>query len=178
MPEVQRIARRVRHLFTHHIDIEELEQAGYVGLVSAANTYDPRRGAFAPYSYWRVRGEMIDSQKRRVYREAQYASLHAIEDAHGGWLPPEIDTSPEPLVEDVLARNEVSCRLESAVGLLELRPGPHAQAFAMYAAGVPPREIARRLGLSSPTTTRAVIREAQEFLAHQLEASGGGANGV
>jgi RNA polymerase sigma factor (sigma-70 family) len=168
---VRRIARRVRHLFTHHIDIEELEQAGYVGLVSAANTYDPRRGAFAPYSYWRVRGEMIDSQKRRAFREAQHESLDAIADTHGGPPRPQIDVSPAPRVDELLTRDEVSCRLESAVGLLELRQGPHARAFAMHVAGVPPREIARRLGLSSPTTTRAVIREAQEFLAHQLEAS-------
>jgi RNA polymerase sigma factor (sigma-70 family) len=172
MPEVRRIARRVLHLFSHHIDVEELEQAGYVGLVSAANTYDPRRGAFPPYAYWRVRGEMIDSQKRRTFREAGHASLQSISDAHNGWMPLEIFRSPELAADELLARDEVSDKLDCAVRLLELQPGPHARAFAMHAAGVPAREIARRMGLSSSTTTRAVIREAQQFLAHQLGALG------
>ena len=84
MPEVQRIARRVRLMFTHHIQIDDLEQAGYVGLCSAANTYDPRNGAFAAYAYWRIRGEMIDSQKRRTFREAANVSLQGIAAAHDG----------------------------------------------------------------------------------------------
>jgi hypothetical protein len=62
-----------------------------LGLVSAANRYDPRVGAFAPFAYWRIRGEMVDSQKRRAFREAQHLSLDAIAAANDGWLPPEID---------------------------------------------------------------------------------------
>jgi RNA polymerase sigma factor (sigma-70 family) len=169
MPEVRRLARRVRRLFTHHVDIEELEQAGCVGLVSAANSYDPCAGPFPPYAYWRVRGEMVDSQKRRVFREAAHMSLSAIAEAHDGWLPPEIDTSPEPLIEAVLTRDEVSSGLKSSLELLEVRPGPHGRVFELYAAGVPAREIGWRLGLSSATETRVVIREAQAFLAQQLE---------
>jgi RNA polymerase sigma factor (sigma-70 family) len=169
MPEVRRLARRVQRMFTHHIQVDDLEQAGYVGLVSAANSYDPAAGPFPAYAYFRVRGEMIDSQKRRTFREAGHVSLHAIAEAHDGWLPPEIDTSPEPLVEAVLTRDEVSRGLKNSLRLLKLRPGPYAPAFVLHADGVPSREIALRLGLPSATETRVVIREAQEFLARELE---------
>jgi DNA-directed RNA polymerase specialized sigma subunit len=43
-----------------------------IGLVSAANDYGPAHWAFEPYAYLRVRGAIIDSQKRRgVPREAE-----------------------------------------------------------------------------------------------------------
>lgn len=158
MPEVQRIARRVARLFTHHVDVQELEQAGYVGLVSAANTYEPTRGAFAAYAYWRVRGEMVDSQKRRVFREAQHVSLHAIAAEYDGWLPPDIDTSPAPLPDAEIQRDQIHRMLHSAIAGL---PDPERRVMRAHLDGDSLGATARELGRSL-TWTRAKLADARE----------------
>lgn len=158
MPEVQRIAKRVLRIFTHHIDIEELIQSGYVGLVSASNTYDPRRGAFEPYAYWRVRGEMIDSQKRRAYREAMNASLHAIATANDGWLAPALDTDPRPLPDHVIEREQRARLLHNAIAEL---PPQEQRVIRGHLAGDSLGTMARELGRSL-TWTRLKLSEARE----------------
>jgi RNA polymerase sigma factor (sigma-70 family) len=158
MPEVQRIARRVMQLFTHHIPLEDLEQSGYVGLVSAANTYDPRAGAFAAYAYWRVRGEMIDSQKRRTFREAANLSLQGIAEAHDGWLPPALDTCPRPLQDEMAEREEIHRILQRAITAL---PDVERRVLRGHLAGDSLSLTAHHLGRSL-TWTRAKLAEARQ----------------
>lgn len=158
MPEVQRIARRVMQLFTHHIPIEDLEQSGYVGLVSAANTYNPRVGAFANYAYWRVRGEMIDSQKRRTFREAANLSLQGIAEAHDGWLPPALDTCPMPLQDEIAEREQIHRILQNAISAL---PELERRVMRGHLAGDSLSLTARQMG-KSLTWTRAKLAEARE----------------
>jgi len=48
-----------------HCDRENLEQAGVVGLVETANSYDPTRGvAFRTYAYPRIRGAIVDEMRK------------------------------------------------------------------------------------------------------------------
>ena len=48
-----------------HCDKENLEQAGIVGLVETANSYDPTRGvAFRTYAYPRIRGAIVDEMRK------------------------------------------------------------------------------------------------------------------
>ena len=158
MPEVRRIAQRVRRIFTHHIDMEDLVQSGYVGLASASNTYDPRRGAFEAYAYWRIRGEMVDSQKRRAFREAQNASLHGIARASDGWLPPKLDTDPQPLADVVVERDQIRQRLHEAIAEL---PDLEQNVMRGHLAGESLGAIARASGRSL-TWTRGVLGAARE----------------
>jgi RNA polymerase sigma factor for flagellar operon FliA len=59
-PRVTTIARSVRRLLPQ-APIDELESAGYEGLVQAALRYDPESGiAFAAFAHYRIRGAMID----------------------------------------------------------------------------------------------------------------------
>ena len=157
MPEVQRIARRVLRIFTHHIDIEELVQSGYVGLVSAANTYDPRAGKFEPYAYWRMRGEMIDSQKRRAFREAMY-SKEGFGAGADGWLPPAISTDPRPRADAVVEREQLHRLLHEAIAEL---PPPERHVIDRHLAGDSLGAIARASGRSL-TWTRGVLGAARE----------------
>jgi RNA polymerase sigma factor (sigma-70 family) len=157
MPEVQRIARRVVHLFTHHILIEDLEQSGYLGLVSAANTYDPRRGPFPAYAYWRIRGEMIDSQKRRTFREAGHLSLQGIAEAHDGWLPPSLDTSTLPLQDEMAEREEIHQILQDAITAL---PAAERRVLRGHLAGDSLSVTAHAMGRSL-TWTRGVLQQAR-----------------
>jgi RNA polymerase sigma factor for flagellar operon FliA len=47
------------------VDLENLEAAGTLGLVEAANRYDPSRGiAFDAYAYRRIRGAVLDELRR------------------------------------------------------------------------------------------------------------------
>jgi RNA polymerase sigma factor for flagellar operon FliA len=48
-----------------HYDKENLEQAGIVGLVETANSFDPTRGvAFRTYAYPRIRGAIVDEMRK------------------------------------------------------------------------------------------------------------------
>lgn len=69
MPKVRRIAHRLKTRLPSHIDVEELEADGYVGLVKAAERWDPTRGTpFAAYAWWWITGEIIEGL-RRTYRQ-------------------------------------------------------------------------------------------------------------
>ena len=171
MPEVRRIARRVRHLFTHHVEMDDLIQAGMLGLVTAANRYDPRVGAFAPYAYWRIRGEMVDSQKRRAFKEATHASLDAIRDANAGWLPPKIDTDPAPLADAVIQHEQVHALFEEAV---EGLPRQARRVMRRHLAGESLSTMARKLK-RAPTWARGVLAEAREAVREYVVGAGRGA---
>lgn len=121
LPMVERIAKNVRWMFAAYIDIRDLKQAGNVGLVAAANAYDPARGAFEPYAWFRVRGAIIDSQKRKVYREELNVSMQAISEAHDGWLPAALDTDRRELPDVAAQRAEMLRVLGEAIeGLPDL----------------------------------------------------------
>lgn len=48
-----------------HCDRENLEQAGIVGLVETANSFDPTRGIqFRTYAYPRIRGAIVDEMRK------------------------------------------------------------------------------------------------------------------
>jgi RNA polymerase sigma factor (sigma-70 family) len=160
MAEVKRVARRVRQMFTHYIQIEDLEQAGYLGLVSASDTYDPRTGPFPNYAYWRIRGEMIDSQKRRTFREAANLSLTALAETHDGrrWLPPSLDTCPRPLQDEMAERDEIHAILQRAITAL---PPLERRVLRGHLAGDSLTLTARDMGRSL-TWTRAKLAEARQ----------------
>ena len=115
---VEKIARHESRNFARHIDIRDLIQAGYVGLMDAAERYHPDAGAFERYAWFRVRGAIIDSQKRRTYREEQHRSLQAMAEAHGGWLPPSLDTSKEAGPEEIAIRSDLRRRLVAAIAAI------------------------------------------------------------
>jgi RNA polymerase sigma factor (sigma-70 family) len=98
LPLVARLARDVKRLFAPHLDMRDLQQAGAVGLLKAAATYDPALGKFEAYAYFRIRGAIIDSQKRRTYREESCVSLEAI--TTNGWVPRQIGVDDAPLADE------------------------------------------------------------------------------
>lgn len=62
---VKRIARHVISRLPASVQIDDLEQAGLIGLMEAVRLYDPSRGAsFETYATIRVRGAMIDELRR------------------------------------------------------------------------------------------------------------------
>ena len=59
---VRSIATRLRNQMRLRADLDDLVQAGMVGLLEAANRFDPDAGvAFTTFAYTRVRGSIVDS---------------------------------------------------------------------------------------------------------------------
>lgn len=160
MPMVERIARDVRWMFAPHLDIRDLQQAGNLGLVKAANSFCPSKGDFERYAYFVVRGAIIDSQKRRAYREERNVSLQGIADAHDGWLPPRLDMDGSPWPDEVAGTKEIRLRLARAI---EALPAVERTVLLGQLAGQPLAKTARQVGRSL-TWTRAKLAGARELV--------------
>jgi len=163
LPMVLRVAREVRWMFSPTIDIRDLAQAGNVGLVKAANAYRPSRASqagFEAYAYFRVRGAIIDSQKRRAYREERNVSLQAIAQANDGWLPPALDTDRTASAYDQAEREQIHRVLQNAIRAL---PTLERSVLRGQLAGQPLAVTARQVG-RSVTWTRAKLAEARTMV--------------
>jgi len=79
------------------IEMSDLIQAGNVGLLQAARTYEPGRGApLAGYAKFRIRGEMLDMVRRNIGRGRQ--TVCADSEESSDWesrLPANPDSSPQ-----------------------------------------------------------------------------------
>ncbi len=89
---VKRIAYHLAGRLPSSVDVEDLIQAGMIGLLEAASNYSDDRGAsFETYAGIRVRGAMIDALRRldwaprSVHRKAREAgeAIRAIEEREG-----------------------------------------------------------------------------------------------
>ncbi len=62
---VRHILGRMLGGLPEHVDSENLESAGILGLVEAAGQYDPGRGvAFTTFAYRRIKGAIVDELRR------------------------------------------------------------------------------------------------------------------
>lgn len=65
LPLVRHILGKLAAQLPPGVDMENLESAGVLGLVEAANNFDPERGnQFNTYAYQRVRGAILDELRR------------------------------------------------------------------------------------------------------------------
>lgn len=91
-PLVKRIAYHLLARLPASVQVDDLIQAGMLGLVEAARRYDPTQGAsFATFAEPRIRGAMLDEIRRgdwtprSVHRKAREvsAAIRAVETATG-----------------------------------------------------------------------------------------------
>ncbi len=96
LPAVRRQALALQVKLPAGIDLDDLIQAGTLGLLEAMHRFDPNAGAsFATFASQRIRGAMIDELRSRdwlprsVRRQARAvdACIHRLEQRHG--RPPE-----------------------------------------------------------------------------------------
>jgi len=75
-PLVRKIAWQVHSRVSRTSDLEDLIQAGLIALIEASRSYEERGFAFATYATTRIRGAMIDQQRREadVGRSAMVAA--------------------------------------------------------------------------------------------------------
>lgn len=120
---VQRIAYHLSARLPASVLIDDLIQAGLIGLMDAVNLYDPSQGAsFETYAGIRVRGAMLDELRRNdwapksVHRRSRdmLSAVHKIEsranrDARPQEIAEEMGISLEEYHELVLETN--TCRV-------------------------------------------------------------------
>lgn len=83
------IARRVKKKLPPSFELDDLIGEGYIGLMRAAERYDPTNHGGTPFSAFarpRIRGAMVDSVRRKAYQEN---TRNPLEDA------PEPITTPK-----------------------------------------------------------------------------------
>lgn len=62
LPQVKVIARSISNRLPSYVELQELESAGVLGLLDAAQKFDPERGVgFPTYAEHRIRGTILDS---------------------------------------------------------------------------------------------------------------------
>jgi RNA polymerase sigma factor (sigma-70 family) len=92
------IARGLLGRLPWQFDLDDLIGPAELGLVKAATRYDPaKNNNFQTYAYPRVHGSILDSIKRREYRERSHKPIAA-----AGPL-----RSPGPSIEDAIDRQRV-----------------------------------------------------------------------
>ena len=65
-PLVRKIAWQVHSRVSRTSDLEDLIQVGLMALIEASRTYEERGFAFTTYATTRIRGAMIDQQRREA----------------------------------------------------------------------------------------------------------------
>lgn len=129
---VPRIAALARALSPRipHASLDELESAGYEGLVQAALRYDPASGVpFHAFAHYRARGAMIDCARRAAPEirrrsralKALQATQALLEHAESQQLPPGA-ADPRTLRERVAAAEQLVAQTTTAVMLSKLAP--------------------------------------------------------
>jgi RNA polymerase sigma factor for flagellar operon FliA len=91
-PLVKRIAYHLMNRLPPNVQVDDLVQAGMIGLLEASRNYDPSQGAsFETYAGIRIRGSMLDEIRRSdwtprsVHRKARMVSdaMRQIENQEG-----------------------------------------------------------------------------------------------
>jgi len=165
MPLVRSIARRY---VGRGEELDDLVQAGAVGLVRASSRFDPNRGvAFASFATPAVEGEIARHLRARSRRDVPG-------DAGG------TDGAGEP-AGDLEPTAESEARLLLAGGLRTLDQRERQVVFLRFNADMTERQIASRVGISQAHVSRlldgALIKLRTELSGSGQAAAGAGSDG-
>lgn len=98
LPQVRYIARRIHERLPQHVPLEDLVQAGVLGLIDAVHKFDTSKNVqFKSYAKFRIRGAIIDSLR-------------------------ELDWSPRDLRRKARKIEEATARLNTRLGRAASEP--------------------------------------------------------
>ncbi len=153
-PLVKRIAHHLLARLPDSVQLEDLVQSGLEGLLEAANSYDPGKGAsFETFAAIRIRGAMLDEMRRgdwsprSVHRNARrLAEAHAQLEASLGRPPTDSEVAAQldiPVSDyQSMARDTLSARLFSLDEPLGGEvPQSRADAYADQASAGPEQQV-------------------------------------
>lgn len=147
---------------------DDIVADGYVGLVQAANAFDPKQGStFNTFAWHRVRGSILDSARRlSALSRHEYDRRRSTAEIFGRPSPPVLFTSLEKAesalereachrfssIEDLIDRRAVAARALAEVAKLPKRERALLESF--YVAGRTMQETATVLGHCESFTSR------------------------
>lgn len=104
---VKRIAYHLIGRLPAHTEVDDLVQSGMMGLLEAANNYDPSRGAsFATFAGIRIRGAMLDEVRRHDWTPRSVHQKHRRISEAIRSIEAETGRHAEP--KDIAARLDIS----------------------------------------------------------------------
>lgn len=147
LPLVRYVVRRLRPA-SSALELDDLVSAGTVGLIEAADRYDPGRGVtFATFAYRRIRGAVIEE----ISTSSGVRSLEApMSDETGYTL---MDVTVDPSASEPHSSAELS-ELLTAIGDL---PDRDREFLGLSAAGHSGSDIAERYGCSPSLVSRILV---------------------
>ena len=188
-PLVKRIAYHLLHRLPPSVQVDDLIQAGLLGLLDATRQYDPARGAsFETYAGIRIRGAMLDEIRRHdwaprsVHRKARAAAqaLRELENQLGREVQDhevahtlgvtleeyyatlcDSNSAKVLSLHDVLERDDASTPADATDPAQHLQTRDFARSLAEAIASLPERE---RLVLSLYYDDELNLREIGEVL--------------
>lgn len=135
LPLVRHAIGRLVGRLPSGVDAENLESAGVLGLVEAANRFDPERGVkFETYAYPRIRGAVVDELRRNSVLPQQTLEQIALVRRHYQRLPPPVTVEALAAATGLSADQVTDClaamRLTRTVSLEQLARGPDSASDA------------------------------------------------
>jgi RNA polymerase sigma factor (sigma-70 family) len=155
LPLVRYVVRRLRPA-SSPLEVDDLVSAGTIGLIEAADRYDPQRGvSFATFAYRRIRGaviEEISSLRPGVPSTSSTAcSLEAPLSEETGYTL--MDVTGDPAASEPQSSAELS-ELLTAIGDL---PDRDREILGLSVAGHTGNDIAERYGCSPSLVSRILV---------------------
>lgn len=113
---VERIARTLgKQPFLWAVRLEDLIADGRLGLCEAAVRYRPHMGKFEHYAYFRIRGAIIDPQRRKsMWERDGHSSLEELKERMG-YVPAFLDTDGQPRPDARFASRQRHHQLQVAL---------------------------------------------------------------
>ncbi|MBI2520499.1 MAG: sigma-70 family RNA polymerase sigma factor [Bdellovibrio sp.] len=114
LPLVHLLAKRLKQKLPHNIDYDDLVSAGVIGLLTAVDRFDHKRGVkFKTYAEFRIRGAMIDELRdldiltRGRRRQVKASENQAFHSSHRATGPSEGECGRVISFEDALAKRQL-----------------------------------------------------------------------
>ena len=147
LPLVRYVVRRLRPA-SSPLEVDDLVSAGTIGLIEAADRYDPKRGVtFATFAYRRIRGAVIEE----ISTSSGTHSLEAPISEETGYTL--MDVTVDPSASEPQSSAELS-ELLTAIGDL---PDRDREILGLSAAGHSGNDIAERYGCSPSLISRILV---------------------
>lgn len=127
------VAKAVKSQLPPSFDLDDLVATGNVALLRAAREYDPDGHGGTPfrlYARMKVRGAILDSVRRRAWRENTHAEL--------------FEAPADNVIEMQIDGARLQRRVRDAVALL--RPPERELVTRLYLTGLTPAQVDYRIG--------------------------------
>jgi RNA polymerase sigma factor FliA len=161
-PYVRKIAHKIFRRLPARFDYEELVAFGNLGLVEAAERYDPQRGiSFTTFSYYRIRGAIYDGLRQMGYQSVRVSAGGSAPEAVARWEVAANDLL-QAAADDETADapvNNVEDEVESVGRMIEnLIPAYLLSLEGEFADTLPSKDISPAENLETQDSIRFVLK--------------------